>query len=61
MPLASNLIQGYDKKDLFAEEIKLTATKSKSWKDEFLKKIQTIFCNSKTNLKRWVRSFFPKI
>ena len=52
MPLASNLMQGYDKKDLFAEEIKLTATKSKSWKDEFLKKIQTIFCNSKTSLKR---------
>ena len=56
MHLVSNLMQGYDKDDLFAEGIK-----SKSWKNEFFKKVQTIFYYSKKNLERGVKSFFPKI
>ena len=48
-------MQGYDKNDLFAEGIE-----SKSWKNEFLKKAQTNFYDSKKKLERGVRSFFPR-
>ena len=45
--LVSNLMQGYDKNDLFAERTKISAIKSKSCKNKFLKKAQTIFYNRK--------------
>ena len=55
MHLVSNLMQGYDKDDLFAEGIK-----SKSWKNEFFKKVQTIFYYSKKKFGERSKKLLPK-
>ena len=53
-------MQGYDQDDLFAEGIK-----SKSWRNKFFKKSQTIYYNSKKkknkiNCERSKKFFPPK-
>ena len=53
-------MQGYDKDDLFAEEIEICAIEGKFWEETILKKAQTTFYDSKRNLRRGVISFFSK-
>ena len=38
IPLVSNLMQEYDEDNLLTEGIKISAIKSESWKNNFLKK-----------------------
>lgn len=57
--LLSNLMQEYDKDNLFAG-MDISAINSKSWKNEFLKKAQIIFYNSKKKIKKGVKSVSSK-
>ena len=57
--LVSNLMRWYDKDNLFAR-MKISVIKSKSLENEFLKKAQIIFYDSKNNPTKGVKSFFPK-
>ena len=52
-------MQGYHKNELFAE-MKTSSIKSKSWKNEFSKKTQITFYDSKKKKKKKNKKLFSK-
>ena len=58
--LVFDLMNGYERRDLFAKKIEISATKGESLQNKLLEKALTIFYDTKKNLRKEVRSFFPK-